>query len=569
MHIDLPFNISLPSIGTEDLLSWVKYDPNNPLLFSSMIFWGIFILFYALYIVTKDCRKFRTLYVILFSLFYYYKVSGFFVLLLMSSISFNFILSEIMDLSSRKWKRKALLNITVILNLAILGYFKYTRFFIENFNVAFDTSYLIPNIILPIGISFYTFQAISYSVDLYRKEMKPAKNILDFAFYLSFFPQLVSGPIVRAKTFLPQMKNKLSLSSADGGIALFMIMMGLIKKTIISDYISINFVSRIFDSPLSYTALENLIATYGYTIQIYCDFSGYSDIAIGLGLLMGFKLPKNFHTPYKSQSVTEFWKRWHISLSTWLRDYLYIPLGGNRKGKIRTYINLFLTMLIGGLWHGASWRFIIWGGLHGLILVIERFFKQTFRKPKNVITRIMFMILYIVITLMLFSTEGIKQTLDSFSVMHTFIIPDITYTTITIIKYIIIAFILGYIIYIVPRNRVVRFICIVVTFHFVSFCWIFFRADSFDIAWQLIGHIGDLSFTPDDWMTILIAYKYVFMVMLVGYILHFLPERFVSFVQKGFIWLPFPFKALILGMIFWLIYATASSDPQPFIYFKF
>ncbi|MFV0469768.1 MAG: MBOAT family O-acyltransferase [Dysgonomonas sp.] len=490
----------LSFFNKDEIISWFVYDPSNPLMFNTTLFWGIFVIFFGVYSITKNCRTFRTIYVLLFSLFYYYKVGGFFVLLLIASVLFNFIFSESMDLSTKQWKRRLYLTFTIVINLGVLGYYKYTNFFIDNINSAFSTNFALHHIILPIGISFYTFQAISYSIDLYRKQMKPAKSILDFAFYLCFFPQLVAGPIVRAKVFLPQMRNKMLLTKKDAALALFMIMMGLIKKSVISDYISLNFIDRIYDDPLRYTSIENLLATYGYTIQIYCDFSGYSDIAIGLALLMGFKLPPNFHTPYKSGSVTEFWKRWHISLSSWLRDYLYIPLGGNRKGKVRTYINLFLTMLIGGLWHGASWKFIVWGGLHGIALAIERFFKQFIK---------------------------------------------------------------------LPNNFVVRLICIVLTFHFVSFCWIFFRADSFETAEMLISNIGRISFNPDEWIAVIEAYKNVFILMLIGYTLHFLPERFVNWVKKGFQWLPFPIMAIIFGFVFWLVYATATSGPQPFIYFKF
>jgi len=386
------------------------------------------------------------------------------------------------------------------MNLSILGYYKYTNFLIDNINNIFSTNFALQNIILPIGISFYIFQAISYAVDVYKQEIKPANNLLDFSFYLCFFPQLVAGPIVRAKDFLPQVHKKLTLTKNEAGIALFMILSGLIKKAVISDYISLNFVDRVFDSPLSYTSFENLMAVYGYTLQIYCDFSGYSDMAIGIALLMGFTLPVNFNSPYKSQSITEFWRRWHISLSSWLRDYLYIPLGGNRKGKARTYVNLFLTMLIGGLWHGAAWKFVIWGGLHGAILGIERFFKQYIK---------------------------------------------------------------------LPSNRIVNTICILLTFHFVAFCWIYFRANSFDTAQTVITQIANLNFEFKNWWVIIESYKNVFLLIVIGFILHFIPQWVTDKTKGIFVKTPLIGKAAIIGFIIWLVYATVTSGPQPFIYFQF
>ncbi len=298
-------------------------------------------------------------------------------------------------------KRKLFVATSVFINLSLLAYFKYAYFFTDLFNSAFNTdfevinllaewtnnlfgsSFNISQIILPVGISFYTFQTISYTVDVYRKKLKPVKNIIDFGFYVSFFPQLVAGPIVRAAEFIPQLYQKFKLTKQEFGHAIFLILNGLVKKMLISDYISINFVDRVFDSPLSFTGFENLMAVYGYSIQIYCDFSGYTDIAIGVALFLGFRLPINFNSPYKAMNITDFWRRWHISLSSWLRDYLYIPFGGNKKGKTSTYINLMITMILGGLWHGASLRFVIWGGIHGFGLVIHKLWVKlnlSFRK---------------------------------------------------------------------------------------------------------------------------------------------------------------------------------------------
>ena len=482
--------------------SWLTYNPKEPILFNTALFLGIFLIFYPIYIFTTKAKTFhlRNAYVFAFSLFFYYKSSGIYFALLLFSGVVDYNLAKLLYEEVLESYRKFYLVVSVILNLTFLGYFKYTNFLIDNYNGLFNGHLAFENILLPVGISFYTFQSMSYIIDIYRRELKPTKNILDYMFFVSFFPQLVAGPIVRASEFLPQIYKKLNLTREDVNAALFLIIGGLIKKTVISDYISLNFLDRVFDAPNSYTAFENLMASYGYTIQIYCDFSGYSDMAIGIALLMGFRLSVNFRTPYKSASITEFWRRWHISLSTWLRDYLYISLGGNRKGKIRMYFNLFVTMLLGGLWHGASWKFVIWGTLHGTQLVIERLFKDYIKLAKNKLTWC---------------------------------------------------------------------ISVLLTFHFVVFCWIFFRAKDFTTAFEVIGNIGQLQFHPQQWAEILIGYKNVFLVMLLGYVWHFLPSKAIGFLRSAFDYLPIAVKALILALTYWLVYATATSGPQPFIYFQF
>ncbi|BDD04819.1 MBOAT family O-acyltransferase [Aureibacter tunicatorum] len=370
-------------IDWEKVLGAFEYSARSPLIFNSGLFLVLFLVFYGVYINIRNLRSLRTVYVILFSLFFYYKSSGlYFVLLIFSSIV-DFYLGQYIYETEDKGKRKLALILSMCVNLGLLGYFKYTNFFLGIGNDLFGAGIERMDIFLPIGISFYTFQTMSYSIDLYRRSMKPAESFLDFMFFVSFFPQLVAGPIVRASDFIPQIRKNPALNSSELNKAFVLIIGGLIKKAVISDYISVNFVDRVFDNPMLYSGLENLMAVYGYAIQIYCDFSGYSDMAIGLALLMGFNLPVNFNKPYLSTSITDFWRRWHISLSSWLRDYLYIPLGGNRHGKVRTYVNLFLTMLLGGLWHGASWNFILWGAMHGTVLGMERFFKSRIPLPDN------------------------------------------------------------------------------------------------------------------------------------------------------------------------------------------
>jgi len=270
-------------------------------------------------------------------------------------------------------RRKVVLRLVVAANLALLGFFKYWGFFVESLDQAFGTNNPIPfiDVILPVGISFYTFQALSYVIDVHRKDLKPA-SLGDVAVYLAFFPQLVAGPIVRAKEFLPQLGQGRLQGSVMASEAAWLIGRGLFKKVVVSTYLADSVVDPVFAAPSAASRLELLQAMYGYAIQIYADFSGYTDIAIGIALLLGFRFPENFNNPYRALSIRDFWRRWHITLSTWLRDYLYISLGGSRRGSILTYRNLLITMVLGGLWHGAAWTFIAWGAIHGGALAVER-----------------------------------------------------------------------------------------------------------------------------------------------------------------------------------------------------
>ena len=364
---------TVENIG-EKLVSMLTYDASQPLIFSSGLFLFLFAGFLFFYGFTRRAPMARIVYVILFSLYFYYKSSGiYFLLLVFASVSDYWIAHAIYKVRTQRAKYW-LVGLSVLVNLGMLGYFKYTNFLIEIANNLFGQGFLnFQNIFLPVGISFFVFQSMSYTIDICRGQLKPLNNWADYLFYLSFFPQLVAGPIVRAKDFIPQIRqNPLRVTREMFGMGVFLILIGLFKKAVISDYISLNFVDRIFDEPLLYSGFECLMGIYGYALQIYCDFSGYSDMAIGIALLLGFRFPKNFDAPYKSATITEFWRRWHISLSTWLRDYLYISLGGNRKGRIRTYFNLLVTMLLGGLWHGAAVRFILWGALHGIALALHK-----------------------------------------------------------------------------------------------------------------------------------------------------------------------------------------------------
>lgn len=357
------------------------------MLFQTTEFLIFFVLLCLLLLIFKNNSR-RKLLLFVASYVFYMWWNPAFILLIIFSTFVDFILGRQIDLTDNKTKRKVFLTLSLIANLGVLGFFKYANFFQDNM-FAFmrllgsEPSWTSLNIILPVGISFYTFQTLSYTIDIYKGNLSPCRSPLDFALFVAFFPQLVAGPIVRAVDFLPQLNNHDSKLNFDR-VAFFTILRGLIKKVIIADNIAL-FADAIFDSPFDYGSATIWLATIAFYIQIYCDFSGYSDMAIGIARILGYKLPDNFNRPYFATNPSDFWKRWHITLSGWLRDYLYIPLGGNRSGKWLTYRNLMITMLIGGLWHGANWSFVLWGGLHGIALIAYRLWQKNFAGKPNIL----------------------------------------------------------------------------------------------------------------------------------------------------------------------------------------
>ncbi len=351
------------------------------MVFNSIPFLLFIALFLPLYFLVQG--RVRLWLCLAASYFFYGWWDWRFLGLIIISTSVDFLIGKMLDKTESQKKRKNLLLISIVVNLGFLACFKYFNFFIDTFArliswIGFSPPLQTLEIILPVGISFYTFQSMSYTIDIYFRRIVPEKDLLRFATYIAFFPQLVAGPIVRARTFLPQFDKQRPFDWDRFNSGLGQVLWGFFKKVAIADSLAL-FVDQCFAAPNNFGGLHLLFGVIFYSFQIYCDFSGYSDIAIGLARIMGFDFPANFKTPYFSKSFSEFWRRWHITLSSWLRDYLYIPLGGNRQGTLNTYRNLMLTMLLGGLWHGANWTFVFWGFLHGLYLVVERLLRPYFQ----------------------------------------------------------------------------------------------------------------------------------------------------------------------------------------------
>ncbi|WP_128331771.1 MBOAT family protein [Apibacter sp. HY039] len=548
----------IPDLDLHKLIEQFYFNPKEPLIFSSGYFVFIFTAFMIGYALLHKTHFPKVIYVILFSLYFYYRSSGYYYLILIFCVFFDFFTGHLIHRAQKKITRQLLLFFSLAVNLGILIHFKYTNFLIDSFNTVADTEYKKIDIFLPVGVSFFTFQSMSYTIDVFRKKIEPVKNLLDYGFFVSFFPQLVAGPIIRAYDFIPQLYKPTIITKSMIGRALFLISIGLFKKSVISDYIGVNFVDRVFDQPELYSGIENLFGIYGYALQIYCDFSGYSDMAIGIALLLGFKFPKNFDSPYQSQNITEFWRRWHISLSSWLKDYLYFSLGGNRNGHFMGYFfpvlfftglilwginsaihesywqiitalifilifassillskekkkasyssfNQMTTMLLGGLWHGASMRFILWGAMHGLALSIHKTYINLSGSSK---------------------TENTKSYFWF------------------------------------------RLIGILITFHFVCFCWIFFRVSDMNTAWQMLTQIFH-KFEPHILLQMVNGYKLVFVLMLLGFILHFTPPRWEEIFKLKFEKAPYWAVLLFLFVIVLIVAQVKSSEIQPFIYFQF
>ena len=369
------------------LLSLLSFDALSPMTLASGFFLFAFVLFMSGYMLVRRRANLRNIYVLLFSLYFYYKLSGVYLLLLLFVAVSDFLIGgrvarcKEQGRSSRGW-----VALSVVINVAILTYFKATNAFVDWFNGLYGDGTLdIESVVVPAGVSFFVFQSLAYVIDISRGTISPLRKFSDYLFLLAFFPKMFLGPLVRAKEFIPQIESGgLAISREDLGRAVTLIAGGLIKYAVIAKSLGVLFVNPAFEGELGDGGLVALMGIYGFTLQIYCDFSGYSDIAVGVALLMGFRLPDNFNAPYHSATITEFWRRWHISLSTWLKDYLYISLGGNRRGAVRTYLNLIITMFLGGLWHGVGLTFVAWGLLHGVALALHKVWMRLVPAAKSV-----------------------------------------------------------------------------------------------------------------------------------------------------------------------------------------
>jgi len=559
----------------------LSFDDKFPLLFTQFYFWAFFALVFTGLAFLKNKILLRNVFLMFASLFFYFKTSGLFVILLLFTTLNCFLIGKQIDLTISVKKRKWLVFLGVFINLFLLAYFKYAYFFTSVYNAMFHTNIEIVNylalwvnhfsgtsyfrvdhIILPVGISFYTFQSISYLLDVYRKRISHTPNFFDFGFFVSFFPGLVAGPIIRANQFMPQLYKKFFLSRRQFGIAVFWILNGLLKKLILSDYLAVNFVDRIIENPQFFTAFENLSAIFVYSLQVYADFSGYTDIAIGVAMLLGFYMPKNFASPYKATNPGDFWKRWHISLSTWLKDYLYIPLGGNRKGKFRTNVNLMITMLLGGLWHGASWNFVIWGGLNGLGIIIFKKWRKINNLKRLGITFSLFLFSLLLFYLFPFPAFKIALVWTGIICLGSFL----TYLYIDIFDK-------------QPLSKVNRAWSIFLTFVFITFTRLFFRsgsnldpAEQTAHAWNTakamvnqIGGVWNWSQIPE----IVATYWAVFLLFVLGMIIHWLPERWKRWYRLNFTLLPIWVIGIAVVIAVFVVYQFITADLQPFIYFQF
>lgn len=533
-------------------------------MFTHLFFWGFFLIVTLIYSLIYKVNKWRVVYLLFVSLFFYYKTSGVFLLLLLFTICSDFHWGNKISESHNETKRKLYLSVSVILNLSLLGYFKYAYFFVEGVNQIagtdlnyfnhfasfsntwFSSGFNVGKVLVPVGVSFFTFQSLSYVFDIYRKKINPVNSIFDYGFFVCFFPHLVAGPIVKAHDFVHQIYQPYSLSKHEFGLSVFWILNGFCKK-IVADYLAVNFIDRIFDNPNYYSGLEILIGIFGYSLQIYMDFSGYTDMAIGIALLYGFRLKPNFSSPYKASNTSDFWKRWHISLSSWLQEYLYFPLGGNRNGTTGSYIaifvialflvllsgsiwlllgllimaclavalhrffpnfrngfntniNLMVTMLLGGLWHGSSWLFLIWGGLNGIGLIAHKQWQKYFPK-KN-------------------------------------------------------------------ENSAYKISMILITLSFISFTRIFFRSENLQTV-NLIFDRLQHHFGVELLFKICLAYKSVFLLIASGYLLHWLPETWKVKYRSWFASQSYTTMVLSCIAVVFIMYQMMGSKMQPFIYFQF
>ena len=634
--------MNLAEIIREFLQALFSFDSAHPLLFTQFYFWAFFALVFAGFSLIHSKPVLRNAYLFFVSLFFYYKTSGVFLLLLLFVVTYNYFAARALRRARPRWQSFWVV-LSVIIDLGALAYFKYAYFIADFLNDLFGlsiqvrdvlgelgnaltgtTAFRVDAIILPVGISFFTFQAISYIMDVKRGKIEPLRKFLDFGFFLTFFPQLVAGPIVRAPEFFPQLYKPYNLSRRWFGIAVFWILNGLIKKLVLADYLAVNLSDRVFGNPLLYTGFENLAALFCYSLQVYADFSGYTDIATGVAMLMGFYLPQNFKSPYKAENAQQFWRRWHMTLSRWLRDYLYIPLGGNRNATwgsyiiivavavigsflsgswwvafavalvtvavllygwlkpssrkmLRTHVNSMDTMLLGGLWHGASWNFMIWGGLNGIGMIVYKVWAKWSRPFQAAFICALCALMY-----------GLSVWAPA-PVWNLFFVWTLVLSFGTLVR-------LGYWLAarhsrpadsrhsgLDPESPATKWIAhawaVFQTFVFITFTRLFFRSGSnldpalaneeaWNTAKNMVNQIGsawDLSLVP----AMLRQHAPVLLVFALGMLIHWIPEKAKRRYRIRFAALPLPLMALAVFLAVFFVYQFITADLQSFIYFQF
>lgn len=546
----------------------LDYKNVNPITFTELDFWLFFMVLMLVFSFLHHKTTVRSLFITVVSLFFYFKTSGLFVLLLLLSILWNFNLGNAINRAQTDKQRKIKLTIGVSLNILLLVYFKYGLFFTESFNAMFQTDFKIFNQFAQIGngifgsnsfevklfaaagVSFFTFQSITYLTDIFRRQVAPAKHLFDYAFYASFFPSVILGPITRAKDFLPQIYQPYQLEKQDFSWAVIQIVKGLVKKLVLADYIAVHFIDKVLDAPEAYPGFVGIIAMWAYSLYIYGDFSGYSDLATGIARLMGFNVAKNFDSPYKAINVADFWRRWHRSLGAFFREYLYIPLGGNKTGGTGSYIliavillflvfitqwydllfiyagicllyalclylipnfknfvhrdlNLLITMVIGGLWHGPSQNYVIWGTMNGIALVIYNYWKKV-------------------------------SPYESSQVW------------------------------------IVRFWKIFLTFNFITFTRIWFRLQVDEEPMAFLNHIANnFQFSTETFGKMFFSFLPVMIIIISGFLLHWLPNSLKDKVEQFFIRQHIAVQAAMVSIIVILVYQAVSDVSKGFVYLQY
>ena len=483
------------------------YQKNHPLVFNSVMFFILFSVFFLIYAIAFKNVKARNIALLLFSLYFYYKVSGIAIIILLIISTSDFFIGKGIFHSKKKSNRTLLLTLSLLIDLGCLIYFKYANFFVQTWSDVTGISDTVTlNIILPIGISYFIFKSLTYIFDIYRETIEaPETNYFNYVLYVSFFPNILAGPISKASDLLPQIKDKLIINQEIIGKGFFLIMCGAFKKIVIADFLAGNFVDRVFDAPDYFSGFESLMASYGYTIQLYFDFSGYTDIVIGIACLLGFSIAPNFNKPFSSMNVTDFWRRWHLTLSAWLRDYLFTPMSLKLRnwGRFGLMLAIMITFIICGFWHGASLTFIVWGGLHGIAMawdILTNKFRNKLKKKVN--------------------------------------------------------------------SAIYRLISILITFHFLCFSFIIFRVKSIPIALKFYEKIfTSVDFClAGQWMNL---YLYPFIVLIFGLILHYTPIKWNTSLLNIYTKRHWSLKAIIIVIAFVVIYQVFSSQSQPFIYLEF